>query len=439
MSRGTIVSVDHILRLTVRFHVGAYRREADLALPAGSALADLIPEIVALCGAPRISRPWQATTAAGLPIDPALPLHQTSLDHGSVVVLSPRHETPAPVIRDAAESLAAAPSGSRPEGMAVAGTLAGCAGAAVLVAQWEPLSHALATAALIALVMLLWRRGSVALSLAAIGCATAAAAVFVGEASADPFDYSTLSWQALSAGTALVLTLLLTAVIGGPGPRIGSALIAVTGLVAIAALAAHLPSPDAPAALVVAAGMLGMAIIPGSAVRAAGLKIPRLPTAGQDLQVADAVQPDVNRRARRALRIHEGLAVGTALGVIPALLYLGYQGGGFILGLCVAVAGATIVHAGRHHQAATVWAWLSVGLTALVGVCLAMGDHPFQIVVALGVVSAAISAPMWAAKVPDLEPTTVVWWERAESLAIAASLPLAAHVAGLFLLIRGLG
>ena len=38
-----------------------------------------------------------------------------------------------------------------------------------------------------------------------------------------------------------------------------------------------------------------------------------------------------------------------------------------------------------------------------------------------------------------LEPTTIVWFERAEALALAACLPLAAHLAGLFDLIRGLG
>ncbi|HHU68445.1 MAG TPA: hypothetical protein GXZ33_11505 [Corynebacterium sp.] len=53
--------------------------------------------------------------------------------------------------------------------------------------------------------------------------------------------------------------------------------------------------------------------------------------------------------------------------------------------------------------------------------------------------AAALTAPLWVPRVPEVEPTTVVWWERAESLALAASLPLAAHLAGLFVLIRGLG
>ncbi|WP_460490825.1 EsaB/YukD family protein, partial [Corynebacterium nasicanis] len=100
------MSIDHVLRLTTRFQIGAYQREADVALPAGSTLGEVIPEIVTLVGAPRISRPWLATTAAGVPLDPAVPLHQTSLDHGAVVVLTPRHEGALPVIRDAAEALA---------------------------------------------------------------------------------------------------------------------------------------------------------------------------------------------------------------------------------------------------------------------------------------------------------------------------------------------
>ena len=39
---------------------------------------------------------------------------------------------------------------------------------------------------------------------------------------------------------------------------------------------------------------------------------------------------------------------------------------------------------------------------------------------------------------PDVEPTTVVWFERAEIAATIAVIPLAVHLTGLFGLIRGL-
>ena len=51
------MSVDHVLRLTTRFRIGTYQREADVALPAGSTLGEVIPEVATLVGAPRISRP----------------------------------------------------------------------------------------------------------------------------------------------------------------------------------------------------------------------------------------------------------------------------------------------------------------------------------------------------------------------------------------------
>ena len=38
----------------------------------------------------------------------------------------------------------------------------------------------------------------------------------------------------------------------------------------------------------------------------------------------------------------------------------------------------------------------------------------------------------------DLEPTTVVWFERAEIAATIAVIPLAVHLTGLFDMIRGI-
>lgn len=443
------VSLDHVLRLTVRFHVGGYHREADVALPAGSSLADLIPEIVTLCGAPRISRPWHAMTAGGQQLDAAVPLHQTPLDHGSVIVLTPRHESAAPVIRDAAESLVATAPGAGTSGLATAASLTGCAGLIVLVLAFQPVSVALAVGAVAALAMLVWQRRFQALGTATILLTAAAAGTSVLEA-ADPADRltpDTLGWAGLAATGAMLAALLLTAVLGGLGARTGAALVAVAGFTTLGVGGAFLPehaaSPGvASAAVIVGAGVPVIAALPGWASKAAGLRVPRVPTAGQDLGVADEVQSDVDDRARRAQRLHEGLSLGTAAAMVPAALTLGWQGGGFALAICVAVAGAVLLHAARHHQPVVAWAWLLIGIAGAVGTALAAAHgsgHPVQLGIAGLVVLAAVTAPVWTPHVRDLEPTTVVWWERAESLAVAAVLPLAAHQAGLFALIRGLG
>ncbi|QGU03779.1 type VII secretion integral membrane protein EccD [Corynebacterium comes] len=442
------MSVDHVLRLTVRFQVGSYHREADVALPAGSTLADVIPEIVTLVGAPRISRPWQAMTAAGTALDAAVPLHQTQLDHGSVVVLTPRHEASAPVVRDAAEALAESAGEADPAGMAAAGAVAGVAAVLAVGVALLPASQALALATIAALSVLTMRRTTRILAPVAVLLAGLAAAAAVIEA-AHPEEVglpTTVGLAVLTAVGASSTILLFTVMINGLGARMAAGAATVLGMVAVAAggafLPAHAAQPGvASSALVLAAGVVLMGQLPGLAMRGAGLRVPRLPTAGQELAVADEVLPDVDSRARCARHLHEGATTGAAGAMIPALILIGAHGGGFAQGLCVATAGAVALHAGRHRQAMAAWSWMAVGLTACVSAAVAAAEpgHPVQWAVALIVAAVGLSAPVWASRVRDLEPTAVVWWERAESLSLAACLPLAAHLAGLFLLIRGLG
>ena len=60
--------------------------------------------------------------------------------------------------------------------------------------------------------------------------------------------------------------------------------------------------------------------------------------------------------------------------------------------------------------------------------------------VAFAAVAAACAAgtPLWLPRLPNLEPTTVVWFERAEAAAIIAVIPLAVQLTGVFAVIRGL-
>src|SRR5699024_7535458 len=108
---GEIVNFSQSVRVTVRCHVGEFRKEADLALPASSSFNEMITEVTDLVGAPSVSRPWRISTAGGRLVDPSAPLSATQLVDGSVVLLSPSEELPAPVIRDSAEALIAS-SGS---------------------------------------------------------------------------------------------------------------------------------------------------------------------------------------------------------------------------------------------------------------------------------------------------------------------------------------
>ena len=140
--------------------------------------------------------------------------------------------------------------------------------------------------------------------------------------------------------------------------------------------------------------------------------------------------------------MHAGIVSGIACLVVPALLSVASTGDIFAQMVCLAVAGAVCLHAARHHHNVAVWALLLVVAAAVVAVGISVWvglQQPFAIGVATVVGLAAAASPLWVPRIRDIEPTTMVWLERAESLAVAACLPLALQVMGVFAMIRGLG
>lgn len=129
-------SAHHIVRVTVRIDVASFHRDIDLTLPTSSTFAEILPELARLVDLPPLSRPWEVTTVAGALLDQHRPLYQQRLSDGHIIVLRPREPVPPPVVRDAAESLAAASADDRaPQGLdivaaavgaAVIGLLTGC-------------------------------------------------------------------------------------------------------------------------------------------------------------------------------------------------------------------------------------------------------------------------------------------------------------------------
>lgn len=440
------MSVDQLLRLTVRVHVGRFHCEVDLAVPAASNLAEIMDEVLALTGAPRISRPWQAGTAAGQPVDQTIALRETGLDHGAVLILTPTGTRGHPVVRDAAESLVETTTATSVTGLTALSSSIGV----LAVAAWllsSPLRSGLGEAVLLTaaavtgLAVLAWHRNLTALALPTIGLSAAAgvAAVLSGVAP----DPENLAW-ALAAGTATAATtLLITGLLRVTGPRVTTTIATLLLLIGVAAGAlAATRTVTGTAAGLVAAIVLIMLFAPSTATGLAGLKVPALPSAGQDLNVADRPDPDIDVRAGRAVAIHEGILLGAGLVLIPAVLLVAVEGGGYALGLCAAAAGSVLLHAARHRSPVATWALFSGGVTAVLGAVLAAGlgsGHPAQLIPAGLIAAATLTAPLWAGRIPHLEPTTLVWLERVESVAIIATIPLAAQLMGVFEAIRGLG
>ena len=469
----------HHLRLTVRIHAGAFHKEADVALPLSSSVGELLAEITDLVDAPTISEPWRASTASGRAIDLTAPLAATALTEGSILVISPRERRPAPVIRDAAESLAATGEEDTTAALPTVWAWAGLLAAFALI--WVSTLPLAAWAALTAgtWLLALWTRAVslVHLSLVAgMACGWAAISPSLSDA---PF-------AAFTACSALLIVLLACHVIGLSTVRTTAAALCVSALLMVAALGYLLPGPEtglrashgtAAAACVIIAGIVLLAAAPALAIATAGLKVPQLPTAGQDLAVSDTIQPDVDIRAQRASGAYEGMCCGISICLIPALIGLSFTssgpvlaptseapssfadyvavlfgsehtGVGFVQALCLTTAGAVVMHAARHGRALASWALMLLAITACLTTCLCashavadsgLADAWAPTLIAGLVLIVMMSTPLWAPQVARLEPTTIAWFERVESLAIAASLPLAAHLAGVFVLIRGLG
>lgn len=412
-------------------------------MPTASTLSDVLPEVARLIGLPQTGRPWEFTTAAGSPLNPHAPLHEMRLRDGQVLCLRPQETVAPPVVRDAAESLAATAANHRTRsGIDVIASAAGVLSAGVLVAAHTTPLAGVGAAALLALVVAVSAKSRPIYLLGALACGAGVGAWVAGsEAELWPLNPSTA--LGVLVGVATIAALIGGgAAIGMIGPRGGATILTAGVLLAAGALGAWLPAQHAPAALITLGALAVVMLTPAVATRAAGLRIPRVPTAGQEFAVADDYQDDVDDRSAIARSVSDGLCLGTAVCVVPSLAVLAINGGVWVLSLGLCVAGALIVHASRHHSTVP---RLSLALTAMAAVTAAVTSaaslphpHPALIVIAAFTALAAATATVWASRVPDLEPTTLVWLERAEAVAIIAVIPLAVHLTGLFELIRGL-
>lgn len=428
----------HALRVTVRVHVGAFHRETDLSLPASTTLADALPEILELCQAPGISRPWRVTTAAGFALDMTAPLFRTPLEHGSVLILTPMEPVDAPIVRDSAEALVGVVGGrAGATGAAQLVSVLGVLGAVGLLSLVLPWSAACAGGAVLALVLVVWLRSAHVIAVGSLMLGAVAGGLVV-----EPDSPGDVPWAlAAAVGAGLALAIVLS-VLGSLPVRAGAALL-VLGLGGVAAAGGlALRAWTAVPAAVLALCLLIVLVGPALATSWAGLRVPVLPTAGQDLAASDTDQPDVHDRALRAVHVADGLAIGLAVCGVPAALALGWEGSVFAQVTCLTFGGAVLLHGARHLSPIPAWSLCLVGSAALAGAMLTVvseSPHPGQIILTGVLATLAVTSVIWAPKVRFWEPTRMVWLERAEIVAIIAVVPLLVHMMGLFAMIRGLG
>ncbi|OFT57271.1 hypothetical protein HMPREF3151_07670 [Corynebacterium sp. HMSC05H05] len=429
-------SAHHIVRVTVRISVVTFHRDIDVTLPTSSTLSEVLPELARLVELPEVHRPWQATTAGGAVLDMHTPLYALKLHDGATVSLRPQEPTPPPVVRDAADALAGAADAARQvRGLDVAATFSGLAAVLLLARVFAPWPVALAAVALLALAV-----ASIGRSRAAFAAVPLLAGLAAGVWVAGGGGATSLGLGALAG----LLTAAVSVGIGVALRLAGAAQVAFTVAVCVlagtGAAGMWLPGPLAPPALTVLTGVLGVMATPGAATRAAGLTVPRVPTAGEEFDRSDDYQYDVDARSAAASTIAAAISAAIAVCCVPALLWLGRAGGAWTFAFCLGVAAALVVYASRQHWSMPRACLTAVALSAVVAASAAAAQtgHAACIAVAALAALAAAATVAWAPRVPDVEPTTIVWFERAEIAATIAVIPLAVHLTGLFDMIRGL-
>ncbi|QPK79587.1 type VII secretion integral membrane protein EccD [Corynebacterium lizhenjunii] len=455
------------VRVTIRALAGHFRKELDVSLPVDSTLDEVLDEVTDLMNAPFLSTPWRACTAAGRPLDHTIPLGTTALVDGSLVLLRPQSPVPAPVVRDGAEALAAHDAARATNGLPTAWSLVGLGLLAMLTTalllRLSPLpghaclAIALACTGVIGLSLLLFSptRGSTSLAAATVLALAGAAGCAVGAAN--------LGLCAAAACAAVVVTGLgvlkvaSARLLGASATAVVLALCAAGGsfLSGIAA-SGPLPGPLEGLEYLQASGIAGAAIAilgatlvvmwgPSLCTQAAGIRVPQLPSAGEKVTetTADLLQPDAPARAERARGLYEGALLSASMALLPACVAVAQvdSHAGYATALCATAGGAVILHAARQATALSTWALMAGAGSAVLGLVLIALRHEHWIFSAIAGVALllALTACLWAPRVARLEPTTVVWLERAEAMSIVALTPLALHLAGVFMLIRGLG
>lgn len=433
-------SAHHIVRVTVRVSVAAFHRDIDVTLPTSSTFAEVLPELARLVDLPQIHRPWEISTAGGAPLDMHAPLYQQKLFDGSVIVLRPQEPVPPPVVRDAADALVhTAQSARSARGIDAAASLTGLIALLALAFAAAPLPLALAGVGLAAVCIAALGTSQAVFAAAPVFFAAAAGSWVAGPK--DAWQGSDLALGVIAAALSLVVATGAGVALQLVGPFFAALAATAALLSTVGAGGAWLPGELAPCALVVLAGVLAVLVTPGAAARAAGLKVPRVPTAGEEFDRSDDYQWDVDKRSANAATIAAGISAGIAVTCVPALAWMAWRGGAWVAVFCLCTAGALLIHAMRHHWAVPRACLAAVALVAVAAsaVALARVDaHPALIALDAAVAVVALSTVAWSNRVSELEPTTIAWFERCEAAAIIAVIPLAVYLTGLFDLIRGL-
>lgn len=444
-----------------RVTVLAPRHRVDVALPADVPVGELVPMVLELIGEPPAGHsplPWRLTGATGGRLHPNATLDELGVLDGELLRIGPAAAPPPPpVFDDPVDALASTVGGPRTAGRGpaarVALVLAAAAAAALTSVAGDGAS--------------VWTAGAAALGLLAVGAALTRAALSVrrenragattAALAAVPLAAATgaLAFAAVPGGPQLLLAVAAAGAAAAAGQVVlraaDAVLVAiVTGAVPVGvALVVHLRFEVAPSVSAAAVGALALVVgplLPRAALRLAGLPRPLVPADAGELADADD-GPDLLPPAEFAARAElargylAGLVGGTAVLAAGSVLPVAATGGWAGPSLAAVIVAVLALRARGFADPGPARTLLAAALAAGVGLAAltaVTAGAPVRFLVATLLTAAAGVALAAARSVPVPSPVTRRAVDLAEGVLVAAAVPLALGVMGLYTLVRGL-
>lgn len=435
-------------------------RRADLLVPAGAPVAAVLPELIDVFGAgPAPGTSWRIRLPDGTVADPEASLAEAgACDGDRLAIVDDPGPAPPPMVVDVADVLADDAPGV---GVADAAVGLAVASAATVVAVVGVLAMAphdsvlasgvagmLALAAGAGLRIALRRDGSAAAALL-LGCQALAFAAIAGAAMTgiDARDAGA-DWRFTAGLVPGTLVASLALLVIRPARRdifaavtaagAGGAALAV-GAAGFAASLSWFGELVPAAAVTMALSVIGLAAAPGIGVAAAGVRVPRIPAAGEPFPEDPDPDDPVDLVASRAGRLLDGIVAGAAVVLVAAAAPIATGApGGWPVGLLAAVTVLCLIQSRGHARLIPSAALGCAGAALLAGLALAQwetGRWPVSLVLLAPLLAATAIAALPSTRVT---PTMRRVLELVEAVTIAVSLPLAAVVAGVPDLAAGL-
>lgn len=453
-----------------RVTVVAPTTRVDVALPAESAIAEIVPQLAGLAGLGShdptgVAEGWLLSRLGHEPFEPARSVSASGIHDGDLLYLTPRSEQlPAAVFDDMIEAVAHAadalpgtwrPSTTRRTGL-LAATAAMLAGLALLT--WSGLSAGVTALITTAVALLLLTAGGLVSRAAgdgAVGALVAAIALPYSGFAALMATAGEAGWDwagppaLLAAGAALAVTGAIAHLATGRalGLFVGVGTFALIGIVALffaVYTGARLTSvATVTAALLTAFGP----VMPMLALRLGQLRLPGVPADAEEFRSdrpstrLDEVAPST----RRAADCLTALQAASSSAMLISVLVLLDADTRWATALAAALTLAALLRVRaplRHRDQRLILFTLGlfggVALLVRLSVNADLGDRVLFAVVA---VIGAVVAADFAVRAPGRSPSP--YWGRfydiVEFLALAAIVPLGAQVLGLYMTVRGLG